>query len=261
MSLLLQQGPKGLDLDWLVQAAIVVMFFVLPALKALLEKQKRAAGKSGPVPRQPARRATTEEPSGRDLWRELLSGKGIEAPQKPLARAPAAPVRPRPMPRPVPGRSLEVEPRALERTPLEGAVPERIPLERAAPQRASLERAAPVRTPLEHVPASVDSAAAERVERRELQPYATDITTQSTLPPSSASVAAAAEVDPATLDDEVESRWGTGPQGAVQRPAQALIRSEVDWRRAVLVSELLSPPLSLRGSSAAWPGPPAALAG
>jgi hypothetical protein len=76
------------------------------------------------------------------------------------------------------------------------------------------------------------------------------------------SVASAAQPDPATLDDELGKRWGSAPQ--VQRGSEAraaLLGATTDWRRAVLLSEVLSPPLALRGPSMAWPGPPATLAG
>jgi hypothetical protein len=74
-------------------------------------------------------------------------------------------------------------------------------------------------------------------------------------------VAPAVGADPATLDDEIGRRWGTGAQA--QRPSDAraaLLRGSMDLRRAVLLSEVLAPPLALRGPSAAWPGPPSALA-
>ena len=66
--------------------------------------------------------------------------------------------------------------------------------------------------------------------------------------------------DPATLDDEIQVRWGGAPRAAEAAPAPtALLGAELDWRQAVLLSELLSPPLALREPEAAWPGPPAAL--
>ena len=67
------------------------------------------------------------------------------------------------------------------------------------------------------------------------------------------------EADPATLDDEMSDRWGDGGDVPRARAWSAFSVTGADWRRAVLLSEVLAPPLALRDGSSAWPGPPLGL--
>ncbi len=234
MSLLVLLAQRGPNLDWVVQAVIVLIFLILPVVRTLAEQRKRGAGRgkqpTAKTPRSPAKK---EQLSGRDLWRRRLEpGPALE-------------------------RSMEVEPRTLERTPLERPVGERIPLERPIGERPRLERPVGPRPSLERAPAIPVPPSSERMEERHLSPYATEIAPE----PGPAAVATVGDVDPATLDDEVARRWGALGAAEDARPAIARLSSATDWRAAVLVSELLSPPLALRGRSSAWPGPPASLAG
>lgn len=158
--------------------------------------------------------------SGEDLWRELLEGRG-----EPSAAPP---------PRPV-------------------AVP-------APPQEATAPKPLAARPPPLVVPAPPPMASLESVPP-ELVPKVEDTYLEASFTPSSSELATGA-IDPATLDDELLGRWDVEDAPAARpapSPAQAALLGGVDWRRAVLLAEVLAPPLSLRGSQAAWPGPPASL--
>jgi hypothetical protein len=71
----------------------------------------------------------------------------------------------------------------------------------------------------------------------------------------------AREIDPATLDDELAARWSEARAGTlgVRSSAAAALLGGQDWRSAIVLSEVLAPPLALRAPGAAWPGPPACL--
>jgi hypothetical protein len=248
-ALALLQGERdtGISIDGLIQAVIVFVFFILPVLKSILEVRKRKAGERG-APRKPARGRRAEvEKAGRDLWRELLGGAEPEAPTRPAP--PPVVASPRPPassgPRRRPDRPSARK--ATMATPQLDALDEaRRRAEREAAGLARAEarlREAPRRAAEQELGGLMPGVASSGVGRFE-----------STL------TGLAAE-DPATLDDEIQVRWGgrglaVAPAGA---PAAGL-GAGVDWRQAVLLSELLSPPLALREPGAAWPGPPSALA-
>jgi hypothetical protein len=125
-----------------------------------------------------------------------------------------------------------------------------------APARRPKAASAPIqpqvaRPPLESLE-SVPPALAPRVE---------DTRLEVSIAPR-ASELAAPELDPATLDDELVSRWQAAAATTLRaEPAPVLgaLLGGGDWRRAVLLSELLAPPLALRVPASAWPGPPASL--
>ena len=227
---LLQQGPpdRGFSFENLIQIAIVVIFFVLPGLRSLFEVRKRRGQPPGSQPAKRARKAREAATQGRDLWREILGGGTGEAPPRPPASG--LPPRPKPEPvvRPSPAapRPLEPRPMRIESAPLPALAPEAPPGKVAGQTLGRLE-------------SGLGPAGGARLE--------------STLRPREVE-------DPATLDDEMGERWGTSPEAALVTPGAPTTRlGPVDWRQAVLLSELLSPPLALRGSAFAWPGPPAAL--
>jgi hypothetical protein len=255
---LLQQRPELPD--WaskLLQFAIVVIFLILPAIKSRLE-QKRRAGQSKPTEPTQRRRAELEREGG-DLWRELMRGERTAAPPRPPAQAPA-----RPSPRPPPARqvatrstSAEIDP-DLERRPLrvdpetDDALHELHRQRSAEAERRRTQRAAELER----------SQADRAVERGRAASQALgglDVRVESSrLEPG---VAPAVLADPATIDDEIGRRWGATSQAQHGSEARAaLLSGDMDLRRAVLLSELLAPPLALRGQTAAWPGPPSALA-
>ncbi len=213
-------APQDRDdggLGWLFQLVAVFVFFVLPVVRSIAESRKKAresqAGRAHQRAPKPAER------SGRDLWRDLLEGRG-EPPAAPPARRVAVP----------PKRSEAAAPRP------------------PAPRPAALETAAPRPASLESVPP-------------ELVPKVEDTYLEASFTPG-ASELATREIDPATLDDELVGRWDVETTPAARRatsPAQAALLAGGDWRRAVLLAEVLAPPLALRGPAAAWPGPPASL--
>lgn len=233
MIALAQQQPGGPfeSLDWLVQAAIVVIFFVLPVIRTVLEKSRRAEAR----PKAPTRKPTAAGPQGRDLWRELLAGTRT---QEPPRTSPAAPPRAEPAPR--------ARPPATSGAPARRAAPLE-PIEAAPAGLPHLGR------PLQ--PAASEPAPAPPIDfgRRALERLESDVSRRVLARPSAEALVSVREVDPATLDDELLQRWGEVTEEAGTAAAGGL-RGEIDWRRAVLLSELLSPPLALRGAPGAWPG-------
>ena len=255
--------------DWVegvMQALVVLIFLILPGIKSLLERKQK--GGPGGKPSEPQQRRRAElEREGRDMWRELLGGGERTAPPPaappPVARAPrphasqpvhrAPPLAPA---RPLAEVNPDLERPVVRVDPDAAEVLRELHRQRAAEaerrraQTAELERAQAERTvergrAAEQVLGGLD-ARVEGSSVGRLEP----------------SVAAASQPDPATLDDELGKRWGAtaGAPRATESRA-ALLGAAPDWRRAVLLSELLSPPLALRGASTVWPGPPASLAG
>jgi hypothetical protein len=254
---LLQQRPELPDwISNLLQAAVVVIFLVLPVLKSKLE-QKRRTGQSKPSEPTQRRRAELEREGG-DMWRELLRGERAAPPPRPPAAPPARPAPRPPLAKPIArSTAAEVDP-DLER-----------PLQRIDPENDDTlrelhrQRAAEAERRRGQVAADLERAQAERaVQRGRAASQALgglDVRVEaSRLEPS---VAPSVGADPATLDDEIGRRWGAGAQPQRASEARAVLLSDgMDLRRAVLLSEVLAPPLALRGPSAAWPGPPSALA-
>ena len=257
MLALLQQRPELPDwISNLLQAAVVVIFLVLPVLKSKLE-QKRRTGQSKPTEPTQRRRAELEREGG-DMWRELLRGERAAPPPRPRAAPPARPAPRPPLAKPIArSTSAEVDP-DLEQ-PLQRIDPEN----EDALRELHRQRAAEAERRRTQAAAELERAQGDRsVERGRAANQAMgglDARVESSrLEPG---VAPAGHADPATLDDEMGRRWGEGAVAQRVSGARAMLLSgSMDLRRAVLLSELLAPPLALRGPSAAWPGPPSALA-
>jgi len=255
---LLQGEPQlPFSLDGLIQAAIVFFFIILPVLRGLTEMRKRRGAKGGgggsakgsakasPSQRKP--REVVRE--GRDLWRELLGGDESRAPQPgppqtaPPKAAPPKAAPPKAAPPKAAARRAPAHPRVQVAPPAAEALRDSRPRERARPAEA---RAQP-------------AAAPGRIGDRELgslelglDPVARDRLQSSMTAPRT--------VDPATLDDELGHRWGElAPTEVAHIERVEVLGGAIDWRRAVLLSELVSPPLALRGAESSWPGPPASL--
>jgi hypothetical protein len=130
----------------------------------------------------------------------------------------------------------------------------------AATPPKPVRRPVPASPPVQPQPTPRPLASLESVPV-ELAPRVEDTRLEVSIAPR-ASELAAPGLDPATLDDELVSRWQAAAAPAARAepsPALAALLGGGDWRRAVLLSELLAPPLALRGPASAWPGPPAGL--
>lgn len=226
----------------------MVLFIGLPILRSILG-QKKGSGGAGPTsggPQAPPRRppATELERVGRELWRELLGGGGPR--ETPPGGGPRTPSR-RPAGRPSRPASTPT------RTGNDAAA--RLDAER----RRRTEREA-ARRAAETVRTSVDDerdSAPRRAADQELGGLVHSVQT----PPATRlqpGVVASPQLDPTTIDDEMLARWGESePSEGAATPPLELLGARLDWRQAVLLSEVLSPPLALRGPSSAFPGPPA----
>ncbi|HVS18169.1 MAG TPA: hypothetical protein VMT18_06185 [Planctomycetota bacterium] len=198
----------------------IVAVFVFFVLPVIRSiTESRKRSAKGPRPAKPAR--PPAEQDGRELWREMLEGRRPQASKPARPSAPAARRPHAPVARPAPQPDV--------RRAADAPMP--------APARPPAEAA---QTPLEHAPLT----GAARL-------------------PKSVPALSSFDLDPATLDDEMDLRWGASPGAAVpdiaRAPAATALLAGMDWRRAVVLSEVLAPPLALRGPAAAWPGPPASL--
>jgi hypothetical protein len=245
---MLQGEPElPFSLDGLIQAAIVFFFIILPVLRGLTEMRKRRGAKGGGAgsakgsakasPSQRKPREVVRE--GRDLWRELLGGDESRTPQP----GPPQTAPPKAAPPKAAARRAPAHPRVQVAPPAAEALRDHRPAERARPAEA---RAQP-------------AAAPGRIGDRELGSLEVGVDPVSfdRLP---SSMTAPRTVDPATLDDELGHRWGElAPTEVAHIERVEHLGGAIDWRRAVLLSELVSPPLALRGAESSWPGPPASL--
>lgn len=132
----------------------------------------------------------------------------------------------------------------------------------AAPPRPRARPAPPVAPPAQPAPLGIEVPPPAPAPRVSVAPAVTSLGSAARLPKSVSSLASA-ELDPASLDDEMAERWGASRGASVapvaRTPAADRLLRDLDWRRAVLLSEVLAPPLALRGPASAWPGPPASL--
>ena len=277
MIALLQQRGES-DSGWLFQIAFIVFFFVLPILRTIFER-KKAAGKG--TPSTPTKKAEGE---GGVNWKDLLEGRIEVRPRQP---EPPAETGTGPQARAVPPVSpaTSTQPQAAGDSSVRGPVLSQrssIPAEaRSSPSREpSLRvrrRKAPLPTPEQPTPL----APRERVsDRKVLGSLGAGLDNQPSLP-SSASASSSSlggqslgRIDSGPLHGESSARWSDGSTigSGVERPASPkasvpaqgamdpVARRRAEWRRAIVMSELIAPPLALRGPTSAWPGPPAAFA-
>jgi hypothetical protein len=244
---------EGFDLGQLLQILVVFLFLVLPALKGVAANQKaERERKRAPGPARPARPPAAPRgiPTGSGLedWKRLLRG---EAPL-------SAPRPPSP-----PGERKEPAPRAPERS-FEGRSLEGRSLEERSPERRSLEQRSPERRSLEQGSLEPDVAAERSLEMggelgTELAPGELagtlaagtgaefqGLETAATLPPT---LPQALPVGRPILE--------RGPAPAALEASRAVrgpaLAKAGGWRRAVVLAEVLSPPLALR---AGLPGTP-----
>jgi hypothetical protein len=206
------EGPFGIEIGQVVQVLVVFFLFVLPALRGIVQAQKKQRERrEGRGDAREESLARTPQQSDREEW-------------EPRARAEA---RERAVPEPVDLESLF--PELVEEEPAPPA-PEPVPV----PVAVRRERAADRRV------ASSDFAGLEREAPAKLQQLTTDLD-------------APAVTDFTSLDDELGAR----PTRSAARRTHALAAG-VDWRRAIVLAEVLGPPVSQRAGSA-WPGPPLGL--
>jgi len=133
-------AASGFALENLFQVAVVVLFFIAPAIKGILQSQKKRVGVRGPADEKRERRA-------REQWERLLRGQLPEPaepePSKPQPARTVAPQMQREAPKPL--------------TKASRPEPVLAPVESVAPAEP-LAPAAPVRR--RHAPASATAGVA-----------------------------------------------------------------------------------------------------
>jgi hypothetical protein len=231
--------PPVLALDFegllkgLIQVALLVFFFGGP----LLGRGKKAgdADPDQPAPR-PRRASRSEaERKGEDLWKQLLEGLEPKE-QKP----PSAPPQ-RPTPRPA-------QARATTAAQPSGAPPRPPPIPGAA-QRATGQTGAP------------PAVAASKPAARMAEPSAPEALGTELAP------AELNDIQFSEIDEEAVERdptLGVAPPIAATSGEPAVpgvggarrvgwLDPGTDWRRAMILAEVLGPPVSLRGTQVAHP--------
>jgi len=176
----------------LVKFGFLILFLLLPALRAILDKKGRAAKKEGQAPRP----TPVDTRRGRTLWEMLEQGEAVDAPPPPV----------------------------VERDTV-GPVPTPVPATLPTDTGWSVE---PVYEPV--------VAAEEEVHAGPMTMGFEPAAAHATLGPAPQSVFESVGTEP-VLDYAVAER-GPGRRG---KSAGA-----VRWRRAILVHEVLGPPVAIR---------------
>lgn len=228
-----------LDADDLVKLLVFVVFFLAPVVKSIADAKRKQREARERLDRPPPTE-TSEEDAGRAAWEALLRGESVE------------PAEPAPPP---------VEPRP--RRSFEEVAPER-------PYTPTLAREGA--SELSRVPRSVLSSEGASVEGREVLTESAPLTRTRPLTESEPLTAAPALTDtPASegfaLTETPASEGapisrlvakgefqglGAGTAAAqvtaepVRARARALAHERADWRRAIVLCEVLGPPVSLR---------------
>lgn len=216
--ILAQQDQGGGDL---VKLLVVLLFFLGPAIKRALDERKASQGKKVARPPRPR---PGKQPPGQRTWKELLEG-----------RTPAEGQAPRTW-----QDLLDAE--MAEKTPAAPVESRRPPVVQAEPESPEHWR------PL--VPETVlsDVAHEERLESAGAQQ---DVLLEAAdalgALPTGWGVRPLSEVSVDTAVQGYESR---------QARSRRLLPRRGAWRRAVVLAEVLGPPLTAR-SSGQYPGPPA----
>lgn len=196
------------------QILVLVFFFGAPLLR-------RAAKEQNPPRRQrpgPRRRSEAEE-RGEDLWRQLLEGLEEKAAQRP-----AAPPPPLPQARPVPsaatpgGGSGAAEPHSPRPLDSELAPGDLTGIDFSEIDEEALERA----------PESAHPVTAEG-------------------PPNRSAVGAGASTGLEAVSASAAAAEAQRELARSDAPHLLLPRDPAEWRRALILAEVLAPPVALRG--------------
>lgn len=225
--LALLQGDKDLGALWIWLAIILLPVLGRAVGWIIARLSPQDAEKRSTRVQERRERAREIQRHGEEMWKRLLEGTGEEppAPKAPPAPAPAPPPREKPRP-----TSIVREELRSERQPEgSGVAREALPSRSAVPTRER-ELAGPV--PSERMAAKAELAGAR-------------------------AGAAASPVEAALERLHGVEELGSIGSGKVAVDAEALRpgfrppRDADEWRRAILLSEVLGPPLALRGASGA----------
>jgi len=213
----------AIGLEELLQYIVLFAIFVLPGIKASREAKKkkdehaRRRKPSAPVPDAHAG-PRPDQPSGKELWERLLRGEIDPAAPPPPPPVPSTP-RPKKPREPKPPES-KPRPQPIVRKPLSAPMGGTGGLGSLASERPPLPQAVPEYAVEEDLPAleALASPFEGPVEavHRQVDPEAADLT-------------------PASI--------------VIETPG-----SPDDWRRAIILAEVLGSPVSLREGAGSRPG-------
>jgi hypothetical protein len=214
---LLALVPAGIEN--LLETVVVLLFFAVPILRSILSgKNKKKEDERKPRPRpQPARRREPEGDSGLEMWERLLRGE-IELEERPAAPPPLPPP-PRPAHKRTPKRAPAQAP-PLESAPA-GPLVASVPLPSGKPLVGEL------------------GPQMSTVSEDEIEARGEDVSPPQPL----AALATGLAAEDLALSQITSEAALEGAPSAT--PADTL-GLEHDWRRAVVLSEVLGTPLALR---------------
>lgn len=224
-----------------VQLLVVMFFFGGPLLRRGKGQGEAAPGQPADRPRR-ARRSAAET-TGEDLWKQLM--EGIEPQQRPTppqptqARANPATAAAKPKPSAAaPSRGASNAPRAPAATrppPFPGAPTQVRPAAASGPLRSSAARSAEPSAPealgTELAPEALNDIQFAEIDEEELERNP-DATVKPIAAGSGSSSAGSEAAPIGAPPAPVHSPWGM---------------AGTDWRRALVLAEVLGPPVTLRG--------------
>jgi hypothetical protein len=212
VSLGIAPAPPGIDS--LLETVVVFLVFAVPILRSIFGAKKEQAGRK-PRP-QPPRRAEPRGETGLDTWERLLRGE-IEVEQEPA-----------PPPRPAPARPPP-EVRSTRKRAKQPAPPRPPPANQ------------PLSKPLGEAFAQELGPQMSTVSEDELEAHGEDVSAPEPLAALAERVAAED-----LARSQIASPGESEAAAAAPEPAHALVGGPIDWRRAVVLSEVLGTPLALR---------------
>jgi hypothetical protein len=210
----LSPGLLAFDMQDFLQSAfqiLVLVFFFGAPLLGRGAKQRGATGRPNPAQR-PRRRSEAEE-RGEDIWRQLL--EGLE--QKPAAAPAPQKAGPRPVAAAAPAAASAAE--------------------RSAPRPLESELAPGELTDIDF--SEIDEEALERAPES-AHPVLPEVSSEEIGVGAGAS-AGIESVSSGEAAAEAQRELASG-----ELPRFVLPRGAQDWRRALLLAEVLAPPVSLR---------------
>jgi len=265
-SLLAQGGGKDV-LEGIIQLAFVALFFGVPILRGILGERRKQAERSARGPRpaapspKPASPSSEDQPSGRDLWKQLL--EGVEQ-----ARDPSAGPRPQdPMGDP------HVRPEAQVRRKAKGPAPRASTSAPAAastggrtgtgrkPTRGTV--GAPLGTQLpssegDKLRADLPSALRPMPSESELETTGGDQRVHRPALTELEGLKPRVPVSQTLGKNPLASDGSLAPVDAGAPTAAAgpdVLSGPADWRRAIVLAEVLGPPVALREGDVGAFGP------
>lgn len=233
LNILAQRESDGMELLWIIA---VILFSAVGGLSEWLKKRRaeNEPEQAAPRPRKPA------APARRTASGSPLSPRPSDSRTPPTARPPVS------RPQAPPQRPMPAQQRATRPPPARKAVPAAPPRRSSAaplPQRGipTVPRSGPG-----ELPPAVAAQRQREATRKPITPPAPPTRKEQAPDAQPAQPVRTAEM----ARQEVADRRPNIARELIFKPGQPLGRTE--WRRAIVLNELLGPPVALRGETQVW---------